>query len=93
MSKQVIDVGEFSIGIPQEKMFDVAVLKIDLRPALSCLKNLSQTKVVNKPSIEKTKVNPLKCKKGCNKVFVSAKNRRTHERKYHNYTLSTQEER
>lgn len=38
MNNQIIEVGKFTLSIPDEMMYEVATLKVDLRPALINLK-------------------------------------------------------
>lgn len=84
---QYMKVGDFVVGIPQEKMFDVATLKIDIRPAIKNLRaqsiRWSLDKEPLKPIAKPTKVARVRCRQGCKNWFINNRRRKTHERKYH----------
>ena len=48
MSNVNISIGEFTLGVPERLMFDVATLKVDLRPVITNLKDQSE-KIQVKP--------------------------------------------
>lgn len=45
MDKTVLTIGKFDLAIPNELMFDVATLKLDLRPAINNLRDVSRPPV------------------------------------------------
>jgi len=92
---QYMYIGEFVLGIPTTKMYDVATLKVDIRPAVENLRHQSiKWSLEKEPLITPDKVVPEKfnCRKGCiGKFFVSRRRRLTHERKYHSVQLVKQD--
>lgn len=100
MSKlQYMNIGGFVLGVPQDKMFEVATLQVDIRPAIKNLQHASirwsldtQKAPTRTPSEHfkqhgkdalTIKAQKFLCRKGCRKKFAKPKTRRTHERKYH----------
>lgn len=104
MSKlQYMNIGGFVLGIPQDRIFEIATLKVDIRPAIKNLQHASikwslntQKAPMRTPSehsqqhgsdVPTIKPQRYRCRKGCKNVFVGTKHRRTHERKYHGVNL------
>ena len=96
---QYMNIGGFVLGVPQDKMFEVATLQVDIRPAIKSLQHasirwsLDTQKSPTRTTSEHSKQHgkdtlPIKaqkftCRKGCHNQFVSRRRRLTHERKYH----------
>lgn len=92
---QYMNIGDFMLGVPNDKMFDVATLQIDIRPAVENLMRASpkRQQEQNKPDNSRVQHSRVRqsvakstryvCRKGCKRSFVGTKHRRTHERKYH----------
>lgn len=85
MSNEVIHIGEFSLVIPSEKMFDVATLKIDLRPTIAALEK-AVVEPKRKPSQQAKSSASGKKKyicRHCGNEFVSSHRRFAHTKRVH----------
>ena len=96
---QYMNIGGFVLGIPNTKLFEVATLQVDIRPAIENLQHasikwsldtqkaptrtLSEQQTHHGAATEPIKPQKFGCRKGCNHTFISARRRRTHERNYH----------
>lgn len=83
---QYIKIGQFELGIPNEMMFDVATLKVDIRQAIEGLQYASMKYSLDLTPLPEKPKETIKSKaicKMCKKKFVSFRTLRTHKRKYH----------
>ena len=51
---QYMNIGGFVLGVPQDKMFEVATLQVDIRPAIKNLQHESVRWSLDKTPIKKT---------------------------------------